>query len=292
MLMDVLSTFAVLLVELLALFLVVSTLVALVNRRFGPEKLRQWLGSGRVPGPVKGLLLGAITPFCSCSTLPMLVGMLNAGVAFQTAMTFLIASPLLNPIIVGGMVIIFGWQTALVYTLFMIVVALIIPWVWKALGLTDALKRVRVTGESTPEPWSGVRRELPGALRQAWRDLRPLLIPMLIGIAIGATIYGTVPEDQLAGFAGAGTWWAVPLAAVIGIPLYIRLETMLPIALALQTAGVGIGPIFALMIGGAGASPPEVSMLAAIFKPRLLAAFVITIITVAILGGYLISLTA
>ncbi|WP_255546448.1 MULTISPECIES: permease [unclassified Nesterenkonia] len=290
--MDVLSTFAVLLVELLALFLVVSTLVALVNRRFGPEKLRQWLGSGRVPGPVKGLLLGAITPFCSCSTLPMLVGMLNAGVAFQTAMTFLIASPLLNPIIVGGMVIIFGWQTALVYTLFMIVVALIIPWVWKALGLTDALKRVRVTGESTPEPWSGVRRELPGALRQAWRDLRPLLIPMLIGIAIGATIYGTVPEDQLAGFAGAGTWWAVPLAAVIGIPLYIRLETMLPIALALQTAGVGIGPIFALMIGGAGASPPEVSMLAAIFKPRLLAAFVITIITVAILGGYLISLTA
>lgn len=292
MLMDVLSTFAVLLVELLALFLVVSTLIALVNRRFGPEKLRQWLGSGRIPGPVKGLLLGAITPFCSCSTLPMLVGMLNAGVAFQTAMTFLIASPLLNPIIVGGMVIIFGWQTALVYTLFMIVVALIIPWVWKALGLTDALKRVRVTGESTPEPWSGVRRELPGALGQAWRDLRPLLIPMLIGIAIGATIYGTVPEDQLAGFAGAGTWWAVPLAAVIGIPLYIRLETMLPIALALQTAGVGIGPIFALMIGGAGASAPEVSMLAAIFKPRLLAAFVITIITVAILGGYLISLTA
>lgn len=292
MLVDTLSTFAVLLGELLALFLIVSTVVALINRRFGPEKMRDWMSSGRVPGPVKGLALGVVTPFCSCSTLPMLVGMLNAGVAFQTAMTFLISSPLLNPIIVGGMVIIFGWETALVYTLFTLVVALVAPWVWKVLGLDKALKRVRVTGESTPEPWRGLRGEMPGALRQAWIDLRPLLVPMLIGIAIGAAVYGFVPDDQLAAFAGANIWWAVPLAAVIGIPLYIRLETMLPIGMALQTAGVGIGPIFALIIGGAGCSPPEVSMLAAIFKPRLLAAFIITILAVAILGGYVISLTA
>src|SRR5690625_2352309 len=85
MLTDTLGTFALLLGELLALFLVVSTAVALINRRFGPEKMRDWMSSGKVPGPIKGLLLGAVTPFCSCSTLPMLVGMLNAGVAFQTA---------------------------------------------------------------------------------------------------------------------------------------------------------------------------------------------------------------
>ncbi len=115
---------------------------------------------------------------------------------------------------------------------------------------------------------------------------------MLIGVAIGAAIYEFVPEDQLTAFAGANIWWAVPLAAVIGIPLYIRLETMLPVGLALQSAGVALGPIFALMIGGAGASPPEVSMLTAIFKPRLLVAFVVTILTVAIAGGYILTITA
>ena len=127
MLTDTLGTFALLLGQLLALFLVVSTVVALINRRFGPEKMRDWMSSGRVPGPVKGLLLGAVTPFCSCSTLPMLVGMLNAGVAFQTAMTYLISSPLLNPIIVGGVGIIFGWQTAITYTIFTLAVSLISP---------------------------------------------------------------------------------------------------------------------------------------------------------------------
>ncbi|PXA77225.1 permease [Auritidibacter sp. NML100628] len=292
MLTDTLGTFALLLGELLALFLVVSTAVALINRRFGPEKMRDWMSSGKVPGSIKGLLLGAVTPFCSCSTLPMLVGMLNAGVAFQTAMTYLIASPLLNPIIVGGVGIIFGWTTAIVYTLFTLAVSLIIPWVWRGLGLKKALKRVRVQGETTPEPWKGMRGEMPGALHQAWTDLRPLLVPMLIGVAIGAAIYEFVPEDQLTAFAGANIWWAVPLAAVIGTPLYIRLETMLPVGLALQSAGVALGPIFALMIGGAGASPPEVSMLTAIFKPRLLVAFVVTILTVAIAGGYILTITA
>lgn len=292
MLTDTLGTFALLLGQLLALFLVVSTVVALINRRFGPEKMRDWMSSGRVPGPVKGLLLGAVTPFCSCSTLPMLVGMLNAGVAFQTAMTYLISSPLLNPIIVGGVGIIFGWQTAITYTIFTLAVSLIAPWAWGALGMEKSLKRVRVQGEGTPEPWNGLRSEMPGALRQAWTDLRPLLIPMLVGVAIGASIYSFVPADQLTAFAGANIWWAVPLAAVIGIPLYIRLETMLPVGLALQSAGVAVGPIFALMIGGAGASLPEVSMLAAIFKPRLLATFVITILAVAIGGGYIISITA
>lgn len=292
MLTDTLGTFTLILGELLALFLVVSTTIALVNRRFGPEKMRDWMSNGRVPSPLKGLVLGAVTPFCSCSTLPMLVGMLNAGVAFQTAMTYLISSPLLNPIIVGGVGIIFGWQTAITYTIFTLAVSLIVPWAWGALGMEKSLKRVRVQGEGTPEPWNGLRSEMPGALRQAWTDLRPLLIPMLVGVAIGASIYSFVPADQLTAFAGANIWWAVPLAAVIGIPLYIRLETMLPVGLALQSAGVAVGPIFALMIGGAGASPPEVSMLAAIFKPRLLATFVITILAVAIGGGYIISITA
>ena len=102
MLISALGTFTILLVELLLLFLVISYAVALINRRFGPERLQSWMAGGAVPGQVKGLALGAITPFCSCSTIPMFVSMLKAGVAFRTAVTYLIASPLLNPVIVGG----------------------------------------------------------------------------------------------------------------------------------------------------------------------------------------------
>lgn len=107
---------------------------------------------------------------------------------------------------------------------------------------------------------------------------------MLIGVTIGAVIYGAVPQSFLATVAGPGNPVAVPVAAIIGIPLYVRAEAALPIGLALTSAGVGLGPVFALIIGGAGASIPEVSMLSALFKPRLLAAFVGSILIVATAG--------
>lgn len=288
-----LATFGVLLVELLVLFTVISVVVALVHRRFGPDRIQRWMADGRLPGPVKGLLLGALTPFCSCSTLPMLAGMLKSGVAFRTAMTFLIASPLLNPIIVAGVVLLFGWRVAMVYVVVTAAWSLLAPVVWERMGLESQVKRVRVVGASvTPGPWGGIRREMRPALREAWSDLRPLLVPLVLGVAIGAGIYGFVPRDTLATVAGEGNPWAVPVAAVVGIPLYARIEAILPIGLALQSAGVSLGAVFALMIGGAGASPPEVSMLTGLFKPRLVIAFVVTVIATAIATGYLVPLLA
>ncbi|MGO1321054.1 MAG: permease [Galactobacter sp.] len=125
----------------------------------GLERLRVALAEG---APTAGSAVGAVTPFCSCSTLPMLVGMLNAGVGFQTSMTYLISSPLLNPIIVGGIGIIFGWKIAIIYTVFTLVVSLLAPMIWTILGMQSAVKRVRVQGETTAEPWKGLAGELPG----------------------------------------------------------------------------------------------------------------------------------
>src|SRR5699024_5515647 len=135
-------------------------------------------------------------------------------------------------------------------------------------------------------PWRVIKTETPAALRQAWDALRPLLLPLVIGVDIGAFIYGFVLEDGLSFMAGQDDYWLIPVDAIIGVLLYVPIETMLPVALALSSSGVGIGPIFAMMIGGAGASPPEVSMLAAVFKPRLLATFVTTILLAAMLAGY------
>ncbi len=290
---DTLSTFGLILLELLALFSVISVIVALINRRFGPNRIQQWMASGRIPGPVKGLALGAITPFCSCSTLPVLAGMLKSGVAFRTSMTFLISSPLLDPIIVAGVVLLFGWRVAIMYTVVTAAWSLLAPVVWENLGMASQIKRVKVVGNNAEHtPWAGLKTEIRPALAEAWSDLRPLLIPMVIGVAVGACIYGFVPQDQLAAVAGEDKPWAVPLAAVLGVPLYVRIETMLPIGLALQSSGVGLGAVFALMIGGAGASIPEVSMLTAMFKPRFVATFVATVIGTAIAAGYLIPLIA
>lgn len=287
------QTFGLILVQLLVLFSLISVLVALVNRRFGPDRIQSWMADGRLPGPLKGLLLGAITPFCSCSTLPVLAGMLKSGVAFRTSMTFLISSPLLDPIIVAGVVLLFDWRIALVYTVVTAAWSLLAPLVWERLGMASQLKRVKVVGDdSTPHPWAGLRNEIRPALGEAWADLRPLLVPMVLGVSVGAFIYGFVSQDQLAAVAGDDKPWAVPLAAVLGVPLYVRIETMLPIGLALSSTGMGLGAVFALMIGGAEASIPEISMLTALFKPRLVVTFVVTVIGTAIAAGYLIPLIA
>lgn len=289
---ETLLTFGALTVELLALFLLVSFGVVLLNRRLGEERLRSWLSGGRVGAPVKGALLGALTPFCSCSTLPMLMGMLKAGAPFAGAAAFLIASPLLNPIILGVVWLLFGWRLMLGYAVVGFCSTLVIALVWERLGLARFVKRVRVAapaGHAEGE-WRGLREEARPAWEQTRSGMKPLIIPLLVGVGIGAVIYGAVPETFLAGVAGPDNLLAVPAAALIGVPLYIRTETALPIGLALTSAGMGIGPVFALIMGGAGASIPEVSMLTAIFKPYLVLAFVASVFAVAIAGGLLIPL--
>src|SRR5699024_3318201 len=155
----------------------------------------------------------------------------------------------------------------------MVLLSLGAPCAWTALGMEDQLRKVKVKGgrQLDGTPWRGIKQDTPAAIRQAWEALRPMLLPMMIGVTIGAFIYGVVPEDRLGFMAGGNVWWLIPLAAVIGIPLYVRLETMLPVALALSGAGLAIGPFFALVIGGAGASQPEITMMAAVFKPEQIA---------------------
>ncbi|GAB3288677.1 permease [Parasphingorhabdus pacifica] len=290
---ETLFIFGALFVELVALFLIVGFVATLINRRVGDQRLQAWLGGGRLAAPLKGVALGAITPFCSCSTIPVLVGLVRAGTAFSACSAFLIASPLLNPITLGIVWLLFGWQIMIGYGIVTFVLTVILSIVWERLGLERYVKKVRVQGNWNPDtPWAGLRTESGPAWQQTVSAFRPMILPMFIGISVGAVIYGAVPESFLTSVAGPGVALAVPLAAVIGIPLYIRLESALPVGLALTSAGMGVGPIFALLIGGAGASLPEVSMLTGIFKPPLVAAFVGSILTVAITGGLVIPLIA
>ena len=173
------------------------------------------------------------------------------------------------------------------YTAVTFILSVVLGAVWEKIGLASQVKRIRISGGHVGNQESqDFRSRLARALAGAWNQFIAVLPYLLIGVAIGAFIYGFVPAGWVARVAGPGNPLAIPVAAVIGIPLYIRVETMIPIGMVLLQKGMSLGTLMALIIGGAGASIPGVTLLVSIFKPRLVAAFVLTIFVVAVLAGY------
>jgi len=279
-------------VELVVLFIGITFLVGLIQEYVPDETIKRALGGKRkVLGSILGAGFGALTPFCSCSTIPMLLGMLNAGVPFASATAFLFASPLLNPVIISLFVILMGWKITALYFAVTFVGAIAIGLLLDSLGFSDQVKPVAAVRsccdcQQATDARSRIQRSAGFAIN-LFRQLVPYL---LIGAGIGAFIHGFVPTEIISRFAGPENPLAVPVAAIIGIPIYIRAETMIPICMALIEKGMSVGAVLALIIGGAGASIPELTLLSAIFKRKMLAAFVLTIFTIAVAAGYLANL--
>lgn len=276
-------------VELIVLFIGITFLVGLIQEYVPDETIKRALGGRhRILGSFLGAGFGALTPFCSCSTIPLLLGMLNAGVPFASAMAFLFASPLLNPVIVSLFIILLGWKTALLYFAVTFLASIVIGLVLDSLGFASQVKSVAaVRGCCDCKPAEDAKSRVQRSARFAFSLFRQLVPYLLLGAGIGAFIHGFVPTELISSIAGAGNPFAVPVAAIIGVPIYIRAETMIPIGLALIEKGMSTGAVLALVIGGAGASIPELTLLSAIFKRKMLAAFVLTIIAIAVAVGYL-----
>lgn len=294
--MDLLATlatagqfFVVIAGELILLFVGITFLVGLLQAYIPEERIRSVLAGRRQGvGNVIGAGFGALTPFCSCSTIPILLGLLEVGIPFGVCMSFLLASPLLNPIIISLLVALIGVVPTAVYAAVTFTAAAGIGWLLGRLGYGRYVKDVMVEGR--PEPCDcavavshGTR--IRSAFSFAVSLFRQVLPYLLLGAGIGAFIYGFIPEGLIVSLAGPDNPLAIPVAAVIGVPMYIRAETIIPISAVLLEKGMGIGAVMALIIGGAGASIPEVTLLAAIFERRLVAAFVVTILMVAVLAG-------
>ena len=276
-----LKEFVTISLELAVLFVVVSILVGILSVYVSKERIQRVLGTKRsFLGSILGAVFGALTPFCSCSTIPITLGLLNSGVAFSSAMSFLFASPLLNPVILTMMAVLFGPKITVIYAVIMFVLAVTAGLILEKAGFSRYLKDVVVEG-LVDETGPKFRR----VVQYAGKIFKQMFPYLLLGALIGSVIHGFLPAEWVMAVAGPENLFAVPLAALIGILLYIRAETILPIGAALIAKGMGVGSVVSLLIGGAGLSLPEVIMLSAMFKKKLLLAFILLVFAVAVLTG-------
>lgn len=296
-LLETLRYFVLITVELIALFLLISALVEIILMYVPEEKIRKKLSGAGIFGNIIAAGFGALTPFCACSTIPMTVGFLNAGVPFGSAISFLIASPLLNPIILGMLGAMVGIKAMAAYFVIAFSCSVLFGVLLERLGAQRYVKNVRLKpatccagGEVVDKRSLPFRGKVKAAFAGAWGSLRPIMGYLLIGVALGAGIYGYMPQDFVMKIAGPDNPFAIPVAAVLGIPLYIRAETAIPIGLALMGKGMSIGAVIALIIGGAGMAIAEMTMLASIFKNRLVPMIVLVIFLTAVVSGYLFNI--
>jgi len=327
MLKEALGMFAYLGVELTALFLVISFIVGVIQEFMPAKRIQSILSSKSGKGYFSAAILGGVTPFCSCSTIPMLTGLLKARAGFGPTITFLFTSPLLNPIIIGLFLATFGLEVTLAYASIALIVSVTAGYVLEKMnfekhirpevfgdkpvggctgkagkqtekvspcgtsnGCSDSVEIVKVgcDGSATIEAVSNNR--WARIWKETWSQFTKVLPYLLIGIAIGAFTYGFIPADLIAKYAGADNPLAIPLAAVIGVPLYIRAEAVIPLSAALAAKGMGMGAIMALIIGSAGASLTEVILLKSMFKRPMIIAFLLVIFGMAMLAGFLFNL--
>jgi len=292
MVFDTVNMFAFLTAELTVLFLFISYIVGILQEYIPPSKIQNILSSKNGKGYIVAGFLGAITPFCSCSTIPFLKGLLRAKAGFGTMMVFLFASPLLNPIIIGLFAVTFGLNVTLFYFAIAMGVSISAGYLLEKLGFEKYIKPEAYISPENKVCSSGCGEGAKDITKWAriwnstWADFKKVLPYLIGGIALGSIIYGFMPTEFVASVANENNPFAVPIAAVIGIPLYIRAEAVIPLSAALAAKGMGLGAVMALIIGSAGASLTEVVLLKSIFKNKMIFAFLTVILSMAVGAGY------
>jgi len=292
-LIETIKYFVFIMGELTVLFIGISTIIAFVLMYIPQDKIKNWLSGKGIWSNIMAVLFGAVTPFCACSTVPMTLGLLEAGVSFGTVMSFVIASPLMDPLVFILLGTFLGWKTAIGFLILTSAFSVIFGVLFEKLGWADQVKHVRLKGsghEQVEELPIGFKSRLKASFLKAWADFKGVFIYMVIGVAIGAAIYGYMPTDLLAKVAGPDNPFAVIVAALIGLPLYIRVESAIPIGIALMEKGVSIGAVISFIISGAGIAIPELTMLASIFKKKIIIAFIVIVFVSAVASGLIFNL--
>jgi hypothetical protein len=281
--------------KVLLLLILIVFVVGIVRTYFSPERTRKILGGKKLfAGNVSASLLGIVTPFCSCSAIPLFLGFVESGVPLGVTFSFLIAAPMINEVALVLLFGLFGWKTALMYVSTGLVIAMfagfvigrlrlekyIEDWVYKTkVGITET-ETTKISFEQRINSGIDAVKEIVG---KVW-------IYIVIGIAVGAGIHGYVPENFMASLMGKSAWWSVPAAVVIGIPMYSNAAGIIPIVQALLEKGASLGTVLAFMMSVIGLSLPETIILKKVLKIQLIVVFISVVAVGIIIVGYLFNL--
>ena len=282
--------------KVLMLLILVVFGVGIIRSYFTPERTRRILaGKRESAGNVLAALLGIVTPFCSCSAVPLFIGFLTASVPLGVTFSFLISAPMVNEIALVLLYGLFGWKIAAIYMSTGLIIAILAGWTIGRLKmehhLEDWVYQIQV-GESGV--YDEERKTFADRIRFGLEAVRDIVgkvwIYVIVGIAVGAGIHGYVPEGYLASIMGKGAWWSVPVAVLIGIPIYSNAAGIIPVVSALIEKGAAMGTVLAFMMSVVAISFPETVILRKVLKPRLIMVFTAVVAVGIIIVGYLFNI--
>ena len=278
--------------KVLMLLVLVVFGVGIVRSFFTPERTRRILAGKRESvGNVLAALLGVVTPFCSCSAVPLFIGFVEVGVPLGVTLSFLISAPMVNEIALVLLFGLFGWKVAALYLVTGLTIAIVAGFILGRMKLERYVEgwvyesmKAEATFEREHLGFTGRVKKGLEAVREIVGKVWPWVIA---GIAVGAGIHGYVPEGLLASFMGKSAWWSVPAAVLIGVPMYSNAAGIIPVVEALLGKGAALGTVLAFMMAVIGLSLPEIIILRKVLRPQLIAAFVGVVATGILLVGWL-----
>lgn len=283
-------------IKIFLLLVVIIFIVSLLRTYLAPEKIRSIIfRHNKYFGYVLAAAFGIITPFCTCSAVPLFLGFVEAGIPLGVTFSFLVSSPMINEIALVMLLGLFGWKIALVYILSGMLIAIFSGLIIDKLKVENLLADfVNKTRINAAEGLAPVAMSFKDRADYAWNYVKEILkkvwLYIIIGVGLGAWIHGYVPVDFLANYAGADKWYAVPLAVLIGIPLYSNAAGVIPLVSALTEKGVALGTTLAFMMAVTGLSLPEFMILKKVMKTKLIFIFAGVVGLGIIFTGYLFNL--
>jgi hypothetical protein len=283
---------------IILLFLIVI-LMGIINAYFPIERLKDFLTRKKLYGLeyLFASVFGAITPFCSCSSVPLFIGFVQGGIPLGVTFAFLITSPLVNEVAVAMFIGMFGVKATIIYVSSGILLGTFGGWILGMLKLepllSDWVKKIlenKYNGQEYEDAQVSFLKRLPLILSGAWEIVRGVILYVIIGIAIGAAMHGYVPENFFEIYLGSGKWWTVPLAVVLAVPMYANAAGIIPVIQVLVAKGVPLGTAIAFMMATVGLSIPEATLLKKVMTLKLIAIYFGVVTVFIILSGYLFNI--
>ena len=278
--------------KVLLLLTLIVFVVGIIRSYFSPERTRKILGGKKLfIGNVLASLLGIVTPFCSCSAIPLFLGFVESGVPLGVTFSFLIAAPMINEVALVLLFGLFGWKIALLYMSTGLIIAILSGYIIGRLKLERFVEewvyQVKAGHLDIAEERIPFSQRIIAGTDAVKEIVAKVWIYIVIGIGVGASIHGYVPENFMAGLMGKSAWWSVPIAVIIGVPMYSNAAGIIPIVQALLEKGASLGTVLAFMMSVIGLSLPETIILKKVLKLQLIFTFVGIVAIGIIIVGYI-----